>query len=106
MSTRSTFAAALPIAVIVLAVSASAYFLYDAYRVINAREREEVARLLRVADARAALRATLAGVPGVGAASIESGFWSSYRDNDGNESVYYFDIESAAQREPSKADTR
>ena len=100
------FAVALPVAVIVLAVSASAYFLYDAYRVINAREREEAARLLRVADARAALRATLAGVPGVNVAQIESGFWYSYRDNDGNESVYYFDLESAAQREFREAEIR
>ena len=106
MSTRSTFAVALPITVIVLAVSASAFFLYDAYRVINARERDEAARLLRVADVRAALRATLAGVRGVNVAQIESGFWYSYRDSDGNESVYYFDLESAAQREFREAEIR
>lgn len=85
-----------PILIVVLALGLGGYLAFDAFSRARALAEESAREAARIAANEAHIRDVLGGVHGLTQTLINGGFWYSYRDRDGNESVFYFDLRSAA----------
>lgn len=91
----------LPLCVIACAVGVGAFTIYQARMQVVLREKEEAEQRSRFDNNARALREALLGAGGVTVGDIQRGFWYSYKDAAGNDSVAYFDLDSAARADLS-----
>lgn len=94
---RRTFAIALPILIIVASIFVGGYAGFGAYRSVVAASEAAAREQARISRNETRLRSALTGISGLSSTDLANGFWYTYRDGDGNESVFYFDLRFAAE---------
>lgn len=85
-----------PIIIIVCALALGVYLAYDTYRTVILASQEAARQEAKIAASESRIRDALSKVHGLSQTLINGGFWYSYRDADGNDGVYYFDLRGAA----------
>lgn len=88
--------AVLPVLIILITLSFGGYFVYSTYTEVQQQKIETQLKLAQLDAERAKLRLALSKIHGISSLAIENGFWYSYKDTDGNESVFYFNLDEAA----------
>lgn len=88
-----------PIAVIVLALSFGAYSGYQAYLVARDAAQQAAAEEAKLLANEEKITKALANVRGLDRLMLQQGFWYTFTDADGNQSVFYFDLASAARQD-------
>lgn len=87
--------------IVALALGYGGYYAYSQYLEISAGITADQLRTQQIQQTNAALTAALSGA-GVDPLQISRGFWYTYRDAAGNESVAYFDINQMSLQDLTK----